>query len=166
MEATKCGCGCGGEVRPGNRFVHGHNRCGELKAVRYIEQDRGYHTPCWIWQLALNNHGYPCVGGSTGRQLRGLAHRLYYERVHGPIPAGLVIDHLCRVPACVNPDHLEAVTQAENCRRGPGGRPAALTDEQAMTLRAMRAKGAPLAVLASTFGIAVSTACRYAKAAA
>ncbi len=45
-------------------------------------------------------------------------HRFSYELHIGPIPEGLVIDHLCRTPACVNPDHLEPVTNAENVRRG------------------------------------------------
>jgi uncharacterized UBP type Zn finger protein len=48
------------------------------------------------------------------------AHRVSYEAANGPIPEGLVIDHLCRVAACINPDHLEAVTQRENMLRGVG----------------------------------------------
>lgn len=67
-----------------------------------------------------NPHGYVRVkvGGS---RLAVHAHRLAYEAVKGPIPAGLQIDHLCRVRNCVNPDHLEAVTQQENVRRGRVG---------------------------------------------
>ena len=45
------------------------------------------------------------------------AHRFAYERLVGPIPDGLQIDHLCFTPSCVNPDHLEAVTQSANVRR-------------------------------------------------
>ena len=50
------------------------------------------------------------------------AHRAIYEEMVGPIPDGLVLDHLCSVRNCVNPEHLEPVTQAENARRGALGR--------------------------------------------
>lgn len=46
------------------------------------------------------------------------AHRIAYELLIGPIAKGLVLDHLCRNPGCVNPDHLDPVTSAENTRRG------------------------------------------------
>lgn len=55
------------------------------------------------------------------------AYRVVYELAVGPIPAGLVLDHLCRVIACVNPAHLEPVTHAENVRRGAAHRAKART---------------------------------------
>jgi hypothetical protein len=72
-------------------------------------------TPCRIWNgtLAVNGYG---VLGIDGRQVK--AHRFAYEAIVGPIPEGLVIDHLCRVRCCVNPDHLEPVTNGENVLRG------------------------------------------------
>jgi hypothetical protein len=50
--------------------------------------------------------------------LRRQAHRYAYELLVGPIASGLVLDHLCRNPGCVNPKHLEPVTDRENTRRG------------------------------------------------
>jgi hypothetical protein len=49
------------------------------------------------------------------------AHRVVYEILVGPIPSGLQLDHICSVPWCVNPDHLEPVTAKENTRRGSTG---------------------------------------------
>jgi len=48
------------------------------------------------------------------------AHRIAWEKANGPIPPGMQIDHLCRNPACVNVNHLEAVTQRVNILRGFG----------------------------------------------
>lgn len=68
---------------------------------------------CWLW-LASQSRGYGQinVGGVPQK-----AYRVAWELFRGPIPAGMSIDHLCRQPLCVNPDHLEVVTLAENTRR-------------------------------------------------
>lgn len=74
------------------------------------------NSGCWIWLGNLSGskgYGYIFVDGKSMR-----AHRFSYELINGPIPDGLVIDHLCKMPWCVNPEHLEAVTQKENMRRG------------------------------------------------
>lgn len=80
-----------------------------------MEQDRGFITPCWVWQLSTAGKGY---GFKWHEGRKTYAHRVYYEKHRGPIPEGLYIDHLCRVHACVNPDHLEPVTVAVNAARG------------------------------------------------
>ena len=72
-------------------------------------------SSCTVWIGATNTVGYGVVT-VDGRQ--ELAHRVAYEDAYGPIPEGLVLDHLCRVRNCVKPEHLEAVTHAENIRRG------------------------------------------------
>lgn len=73
---------------------------------------------CWIWMGALNVGGYAQVQVSKPKRGIKSAHRIMFELFRGPIPKGLDLDHLCRVRCCVNPDHLEPVTEAENVRRG------------------------------------------------
>jgi|SRR5579872_5046898 len=73
-------------------------------------------SSCWLWKGAILSTGYGQFYPSPREKMS--AHRFSYELFVGPIPAGLVIDHLCRVPACINPDHLEPVTQRENTLRG------------------------------------------------
>lgn len=73
---------------------------------------------CWLWTGHVDKNGYGSikVKGKTCR-----VHRVSYETHMGPIPEGLVIDHLCRVTCCANPNHLEPVTNRENIRRGVSG---------------------------------------------
>lgn len=76
---------------------------------------------CWIFTGSKpSGYGRIAAGGRGNGPLQ--AHRVAYEIVVGKIPDGLVLDHLCRNPACVRPDHLEPVTNAENVRRGLRGR--------------------------------------------
>lgn len=73
---------------------------------------------CWLWTGATSNgYGKAGAGGRAGGTRR--AHRIVYESIHGPVPVGLDLDHLCRVRNCVNPAHLEPVTRQENLRRSP-----------------------------------------------
>lgn len=74
---------------------------------------------CWLWQGPPNAYGY---GTFAAHDLKGeyknqRAHRYAYVMAFGSIPEGLDLDHLCRVKICVNPFHLEPVTNAENVRR-------------------------------------------------
>jgi hypothetical protein len=72
---------------------------------------------CWLWFGAQLANGYGSVGVPGFGDRSTLAHRYAYSRLVGVIPAGLHLDHKCRVRCCVNPAHLEPVTQKENNRR-------------------------------------------------
>lgn len=69
---------------------------------------------CWLWTAWTNGKGYGLIK-INGKGV--LAHRYSYELHNGPIPLGRVIDHLCRRTDCINPGHLEAVTQKVNIER-------------------------------------------------
>ena len=84
---------------------------------RLAEKFRIDLSGCWTWQAAQTGKGY---GGTWFRGKRYRAHRLLYELLRGPIPAGMTIDHLCRNRLCVNPEHCEIVTMRENTLRGIG----------------------------------------------
>ena len=155
-----CMCGCGertaiaktnqprfGQVKGEHvRYING-GHSSRKSAIDYIEEARGYVTPCWIWQRAMGKLGYGnmWMDGTTHN-----AHRVYYERARGPIPRGLHIDHLCRVRACVNPDHLEPVTNLENCHRGVK-RLLSWEDVQAI-----RSSSLPNIEIAKEFGVAAT----------
>lgn len=75
---------------------------------------------CWIWTASLNHKGYGQFQSSTyGRPM--LAYRFAYLMLVGEVPEGLVLDHICEVKACVNPQHLEPITNQENLIRGGVG---------------------------------------------
>jgi hypothetical protein len=77
---------------------------------RYVQKT----SDCWLW-VGARTKGRSAYYGTYNSQR---AHRLVYEATIGPIPRGLVLDHLCRNPLCVRPDHLEPVTNKENILRG------------------------------------------------
>lgn len=79
--------------------------------------DRRGEDECWPWTGSRSGKGYGRwhVGGGSVA-----AHRIAWASVHGSVPDGLVLDHLCRNTSCCNPRHLEPVTNRENIIRGVG----------------------------------------------
>lgn len=110
---------------------------------------------CLIWKMAKTKRGYGVVF------IDGVQHRThrfaYMDRV-GVIPDGYTIDHICRNKSCCNPNHLEAVSAAENTRRAVvfrrqrNGKP----HSDWTAIRAAKASGMTYRQVAEVFGMSVS----------
>lgn len=101
--------------RLGGTMIIGHKnwRDDSIRFWKYVSKSDG----CWNWVGTRHRQGYGMFH-RNGKNI--VAHRYSYELLKGEIPEGLVLDHLCRNTSCVNPDHLEAVTQRINSLRGLG----------------------------------------------
>lgn len=149
-----CMCGCGGTTPVATRtyarqgivrgqhlrFIKGHQRNAAIsRPYSEPEYEVAPDTGCWIWQRKTHPSGYGYKGSKR-------AHRWFYEQRYGPLPKGVVLDHICRNRACVNPDHLEPCSVAVNVRRGTLTRLSADQVEEirsmlpSMTQRAIAAK--------------------------
>lgn len=90
----------------------------KLYKDKIIKRRKGtkFTTPCWEWAGRGSNDGY---GELKFQGKKQSVHRVVWQLVHGPIPVGtdgksMEVDHLCRNPACFNPDHLQLITSTEN----------------------------------------------------
>lgn len=108
------------------------------------------HTGCWVWQRNKNNKGYGQLRVSGKLKL---AHRVFYEKLKGKIKDGMALDHKCKNPACINPDHLEEVRHRHNIRRGNGTK---LTWENVVEIRKLRSDGMEIQKIARRFNVSKS----------
>ncbi|MAX33707.1 MAG: hypothetical protein CME72_11665 [Halomonadaceae bacterium] len=90
---------------------------------RFLEKVSVDESGCWLWNGYVDRKGYGVFGVSSKETHK--AHRYSYRLHVGEVPEGKQLDHLCRVRHCVNPDHLEPVTNRENTIRGVKARPRA-----------------------------------------
>lgn len=124
---------------------------------RFRHHDHGYTSPCHIPlkrrgdDCSLDRDGYSRASSAADRSQR--MHRLVYQRLHGQVPDGMVLDHLCGNRACCNPAHLEAVTQAVNVRRS---RLAQLSPEQVARIKELRKAGMRPTTIGRLFGVTQS----------
>ena len=126
--------GCQTERTQGPYCVKHYTRMrkhGDLNRGRLSREDRFWlrvakGDTCWEWKGIKDRDGYGRFHSHKTNNNTGTvtvrAHRFAYELLVGPIADGLQIDHLCKNRRCVNPDHLEPVTQLENIRRGQTGK--------------------------------------------
>lgn len=161
----ECACGqCGQMTTVSNgrarKFVHGHNSTvRRISETDYSVEDHGHITECWIWRHCAGNdqgHGKVTV---AGRKM--WAHRAMYEQEVGPIPEGLILDHLCEVPPCIRPDHVQPKTQGDHNRRhnfGGWNRLVYLSEEDRDEIRRLYTSGGwTHRSLAARFGSTRST---------
>lgn len=111
----RCACGCGQETaiaprtKPDQGWIKGEPMP-RIPGHRVPVPIRDKETGCLIWRGRVDDNGY-------GKRGSAWAHRLAYEASNGPIPPGWDVDHLCRIPLCVEPTHLEAVPPETNQER-------------------------------------------------
>lgn len=114
------------------------------KKSKYLSDPQ---TGCWMWQMAKDKNGY---GTMTFEGAKTYAHIVFYEQKYGEVTPNMVLDHTCKTPACVNPDHLEAVSQQINVQRG---RSAKINAQDVEKIRASYAEGVRQIVLADKYGV-------------
>jgi hypothetical protein len=156
-ELPLCACGCGKPValskltdpkrgtvagQP-NRYARGHY---DRAVPPCIEEDRGYETPCCIWQGQIDRLGYPRREATSGTVL---AHRQIYIAAHGELSSSVHVHHLCKQTDCVRLDHLEARGNSEHLRGHYG-----ITPEKYEQIQgAIRSGEESQAAIARRFGV-------------
>jgi hypothetical protein len=91
---------------------------GDRLLANSVAVDCGHTSECWHWLGNVSSRGYGrLTARRRGRHVKLLAHRVAFEAFKGRLGRGQTVDHLCRTTTCIAPDHLEAISRAENSRR-------------------------------------------------
>jgi hypothetical protein len=157
-----CQCGCGGKTSLARytdptrgcvrgqpkRYIHNHHPEPYPPETGYKIEDRGFETPCWTWQRWKNKKGG--YGFFTKNRKPVAAHRYFYAKYVRPILPGQQVHHRCHVTCCVNPDHLQAVTQTYNERHKKKMK---LSMEKARTIRQLFNWGANVEDICHVFRV-------------
>lgn len=173
QKLCECGCGRPTDIAQQTKACYGHVK-GE--PLRFLQGHKVRHplsarfaaktTPatdlspngmsgCIVWTGALTPKGYGSISRDGTAATVAAAHRVAYELAGHEVPRGMQLDHLCRRRHCVNVEHLQPVTNAENVRRG---RSAKLTAEQVRAMRARRASGTLLRELSVEYRVSIACA--------
>lgn len=122
--------------REPKRFRPGHqHRDPALNKV--TEEDRGYESPCWIWQGCIEQDGYGRRRNPNGRG-KVQVHRYHYEQEYGPVPRDIELHHKCEVKSCYRPSHLEPLARKPHSRLA---RSVKLSVDMAEEIREMHTTG-------------------------
>ena len=159
MKLCECGCGNPAPIAKKNntrwgwikgeplRFLRGQGNIGGKpitdKPLYLVNEISG----CWVWQFYKDDKGYGVIK-RKGKNYQ--AHRFIFEQYKEKIPEGMQLDHKCRNTSCVNPDHLEIVDNAENCRRGVNAK---LTKEQVCEIKKLLNTGIKQSHIAKRFNV-------------
>jgi hypothetical protein len=161
-----CHCGCGQKTAIAKktskrdsttkgepyRYLRGH--ISRKSPHQYIEEDRGYETPCWIWQGATRPSNGGLYGTKWFRDKLRPAHHYFYEQKYGELEPGIKMDHLCQQTLCVNSDHLEPTSNALNIQRGSLSK---LTEVEVKVILKRLSEGSSKTELATLFHVSLST---------